>query len=270
MTSSFSSNAKCVLVIGATSGIGRDLALAIHGLPSKPTVIVAGRRQERLNEILTKGSKAGKENLHAVTLDVMSSADKLEQFVKDTVNNFPELDAVVFSSGIQHVFDFKNPETVSLDLLKDEFTTNYIAVVTMIKQFLPHFLKLSSEGRPSYLIPVTSGLASQPAASLPGYCATKAAVHSFCISLRSQLRSTKVQVVEVSPPLVESELHDHQGRTPALTKVWMTLAEFTPQVMQGLERGDDTIAIGSAAEWYAKHEKGKQEGADAMYSQRGV
>ena len=50
----------------------------------------------------------------------------------------------------------------------------------------------------------------------------------------------------------------------------MPLVEFTPQVMQGLECGDETIAIGSAAEWYAKHENGKQENTDAMYSQRGV
>jgi len=113
----FSSSAKCVLVIGATSGIGKDLALAVHELPTKPTVIVAGRRQQRLDEILAQGSKSGKDKLHAITLDVMSGVETLGQFVKDIVAKFPELDAVVFSSGVQHVYDFKKPDSVSLDCM---------------------------------------------------------------------------------------------------------------------------------------------------------
>jgi short-subunit dehydrogenase involved in D-alanine esterification of teichoic acids len=88
---SFSSNAKCILVLGATSGIGRDLALALHELPSKPTVIVSGRRKERLDEILSKGSKAGKDNIHAIPLDVTSGVENLGQFVRDTVAKFPEV-----------------------------------------------------------------------------------------------------------------------------------------------------------------------------------
>jgi len=196
----FSSSAKCVLVIGATSGIGKDLALAVHELPTKPTVIVAGRRQQRLEEILAQGSKSGKDKLHAITLDVMSGVEVLGQFVKDIMTKFPELDAVVFSSGVQHVYDFKTPDSVSLDLLQDEITTNYTSVLTLIKLFLPHFLELSSRGCPSFLMPVTSGLAAHPAASVLNYCATKAAVHSLCIGLRTQLRETKVNVIEISPP----------------------------------------------------------------------
>jgi short-subunit dehydrogenase involved in D-alanine esterification of teichoic acids len=87
----FTTSAKCVLVIGATSGIGRYLALAIHELPSKPTVIVAGRRQARLDEIIAQGSKAGKENLHAVTVDMTSDLETQKSFVKDTLTKFPEV-----------------------------------------------------------------------------------------------------------------------------------------------------------------------------------
>jgi short-subunit dehydrogenase involved in D-alanine esterification of teichoic acids len=88
---SFASSARCVLVIGATAGIGRDLALAIHELPSKPTVIVSGRRQARLDEIVAKGSKAGKENLHGLQLDITSDVGVLERFVKDTLDSFPQV-----------------------------------------------------------------------------------------------------------------------------------------------------------------------------------
>jgi len=63
-----------------------DLALAIHDLPSKPTVIVAGRRKHRLDEILAKGSMVNEAvNLHALTVDLMSKVETLEMFVKDAL-----------------------------------------------------------------------------------------------------------------------------------------------------------------------------------------
>jgi len=263
---SFISSVKCVLVLGATSGIGRDLALAIHDLPSKPTVIVAGRREHRLNEILARGSKLnGTANLHALTVDVMSDVGILETFVNNTLTEFPNLDAIIFSSGVQHVVNFKKPESISLDVLRDEFTTNYTSVLTLIKLFLPHFFKLNDAGRPSFMVPISSGLAFQPFPSVAGYCATKAAVHSLFISLRAQLRDTKIQVIEIAPPLVESELHDHQGRDFDFSKMWMPLSEFTPKVMQGLEQGNDVIPVGACAHWHAKYEEGKQEVADEMH-----
>ena len=87
-------DSKCVLVIGSTAGIGRALALAIHNLPTKPTVIVSGRRQERLDEII----KGGKESdgsysgrLHAVRVDVSASNGELKAFVEDVVIKFPEV-----------------------------------------------------------------------------------------------------------------------------------------------------------------------------------
>lgn len=88
---SFTSTAKCVLVIGASSGIGKDLALRIHELPSKPTVIIAGRRQTKLDEILAQGSKSGKDNLHALTVDVSSGEAALKSFVDSAFQKFPEV-----------------------------------------------------------------------------------------------------------------------------------------------------------------------------------
>ncbi|KAI0931944.1 hypothetical protein AcV5_004689 [Taiwanofungus camphoratus] len=129
---------KCVLVIGATSGIGRALALAIHALPSKPTVIVAGRRQDRLDELEKKD-----ERLETAKIDVNSGRGALKSFVHDLTAKYPDLDAVMFSSGIQHMFDFTKPENIDFDLLETELNTNYTSITKMIAFFLPHFLKLS-------------------------------------------------------------------------------------------------------------------------------
>ena len=79
-------DAKCVLVIGATAGIGRALALAIHDLDSKPTVIVAGRRQERLDELAAKSDR-----IKTARVDINTSYDKLKPFVEDVVTRYPDV-----------------------------------------------------------------------------------------------------------------------------------------------------------------------------------
>ena len=79
-------DAKCVLVIGATAGIGRALALAIHDLDSKPIVIVAGRRQERLDELAAKSDR-----IKTARVDINTSYDKLKQFVEDVLTKYPDV-----------------------------------------------------------------------------------------------------------------------------------------------------------------------------------
>ncbi|KAI0721305.1 NAD(P)-binding protein [Cerioporus squamosus] len=242
-------DAKCVLVVGATAGIGRALALAIHGLDSKPTVIVAGRRQERLDELAKQGKR-----IKTARVDINTSHAELKQFVDRVLSEHPD-----------HMFDFKKPETIAMNKIDDEFNTNYVSVVKLIVLFLPHFLKLSAEGRPSFIVPITSGLAIQPKADVPNYCATKAGLHSFDLSLRAQLADTKVRIIEILPPLVESELHDHQGTTPTLSKVWMPLDEFTKHTMEGLIRGDPEVAVGFSSQVLEKYEKGKRESVEQAF-----
>lgn len=80
------SDAKCILIVGATSGIGRELAKAIHDLPSKPTVIVSGRRQERLDEL-----SSAYERMVGVRFDVTSGRKGIEVFVKDILAKYPQV-----------------------------------------------------------------------------------------------------------------------------------------------------------------------------------
>jgi len=238
--------AKCVLVIGATSGIGRALALAISELPSRPTVIAAGRRQERLKELKEK-------NLETLQIDVTADLETLMKTVESLVAKYPNLDAVILSSGIQYIHDLT--KDVDLNQVIREINVNYLAVVSLISMFIPHFLKLSAEGRPSFIIPITSALALLPSPYTPNYSASKAALRSFTTSLRKQLENTKVNVVEILPPLVESELHDEQGTTERLSKFWMPLAEYTKLTVEGLRRGDIHVVSGNAAELLEKFER---------------
>lgn len=98
--------------------------------------------------------------------------------------------------------------TAYLLVAEAELNTNFFAIITMIaKCFIPHFQTLD---RPTFIMPISSTLALKPYTVVPVYCASKAALHSFCVSLGKQLADAKSQisVVEIMPPLVESELHD--------------------------------------------------------------
>lgn len=82
-------DSKCVLVTGATSGIGRALALAITDLPTHPTVIAAGRRQERLDELAGRG-------LATINVDLDTDGESLKKFVEGVLSKYPEVRVLIF------------------------------------------------------------------------------------------------------------------------------------------------------------------------------
>lgn len=249
---------KCVLVTGATSGIGGALARAIANLPSRPQVVAAGRRNDRLQQL-------AKENFETVQVDLDADKDSLKKFVADLLQKYPDLDTVVLCAGIQHEFDLR--EGMDIDKLTREVYINYTSVVTMISFITPHFLRLAqAHSRPCFIIPVTSALSIVPGAAVPNYSATKAALHSFSLSLRVQLQGTDVHVLEVIPPLVESELHDPYGTTEKLSKFWMPLDEYTKVTMEGLRRGDPHVACGMADQLFKRFDMRKGEFAEGFHN----
>lgn len=113
-------------------------------------------------------------------------------------------------------------------------------------------------------MPLTSGLGIVPAPHLLNYSASKAALHSFSTSLQVQLRGTNANVLEIIPPLVESELHDAYRTTEKLSKFWMPLDEYTKANIEGLQTGDLYIAAGTASEAFKCFDTGKLERVEAL------
>jgi len=233
--------------------IARALALVIAGLPTKPKVIATGRRKDRLEEL----AKAGLETFE-VDLDINKAGWK--KFTDDIVTKYPDLDTVILCAGVQHELPLK--EGFDFDNLTNELNINYTSIVATITFLLPHFLKLSAQGRHCFVAPISSALGITPAPSYPNYSASKAALHSFSISLGVQLKDTNVHVMEILPPLVESELHDNYGTTEALSKFWMPLEQYTKETVAGLQRGDQFITCGTATDVFNKYETGKVEVAE--------
>lgn len=210
---------KKAAVFGATSGIGK--ALTERFIENGIFVIAIGRRKERLEELV---HKYGHEKVQASTCDMLK-LESIPNFVINLTSTHPDLDLIFLNSGVQYGVDFTKPEDIKLDKIQEEFTLNYLSPVAYTKQFLPFLLSRAKEGKPAGILYTTSGLALTPSPKVPNYCATKAAMHHLILTLREQLKSSNVQVLEVLPPAVQTELHGDSGKD-----FGMPLNEFTNEV----------------------------------------
>lgn len=219
-----------VLITGGATGIGYSLAEKFLDEGNK--VIICGRREARLLE-----AQKNHPELNIKVCDVANQNDRLDLFnwIKD---NFNDLNIVINNAGVQKDIDFtKGTE----ELLKgeDEIKINFEAPVFLSALFIP-FL---TGKKGAAIINVSSDLAFAPIARFPIYCATKAAMHSFSMTLRHQLRETGIRVFEVTPPLVDTELNK-EGRKKSGLKVDLKPEEFAAAVVKGLKNGQFEIGYG--------------------------
>ncbi|KAL8789117.1 MAG: hypothetical protein Q9195_006983 [Heterodermia aff. obscurata] len=243
---------KKVLVIGATSGIGE--ALAARFVEEGSSVVVVGRRKDKLVDFV---HKHGNDKSSAVPFDI-TELDKIPAFVTNITKTHEDLDCILINSGIQRGLDFSKPEKVDLDLIQTEFTTNYLSYLALTKGFLPF---LQSKKTESALMFTTSTLGLVPLVRCANYCASKAALHHFILCLREQLRHSKINIVELIPPAVQTELHDakHQPELENGPSIGMPLDEFIEQAYQGLAAGQEQVPIGMGQEYFESFELRRQE-----------
>ena len=214
-----------VLVTGGASGIG--LALAERLLRAGSKVIICGRRKEKLQEAKEKHSE-----LETRVCDVADDADRVSLF-HWAVETFPRLNVLVNNAGIQ--LRVQLTDAGQWDQIREEIAINLDAPVHLSTLFIPH---LKEQARAA-ILNVTSGLAFAPMARVPVYSATKAALHSFTVSLRHQLAGTPIQVVEIVPPAVNTDLGG-----PGLHTFGVAIAEFLDAVLPRIEAGELEVAYG--------------------------
>ncbi|OHE97550.1 hypothetical protein CORC01_07165 [Colletotrichum orchidophilum] len=226
---------KQVLLVGATSGIGA--AMADKLIKNGAKVIAVGRRQERLDAFV---KKHGPTQAASIRFDITDRAG-LDDFVNRVVNNFPDLDCVFINSGTQSQIKLSQPSSVDLDAFREEINTNFLSVVDMSIKFLP---KLQNKAVPTSLIITGTHLALIPAVTIPAYSASKAALHAFVYSLRQQLQGSSTKIIEIWPPLVQTELHDYMGEETGRS-MGMPVDEFVDKTYQQLALGTEHILVGS-------------------------
>lgn len=214
-----------ILITGGGSGIGRALAEAFHAEGNQ--VIIAGRRKEALDE--TTSANPG---MKAAVLDI-ENVDAIRSFAEQLKIDSPALNVVIHNAGIMRAEDLQDG---TLDDAEATVATNLLGPIRLNAALQPLL-----EAQPqATIMTVSSGLAFVPMAMTPTYGATKAAIHSYTQSLRYQLKDTSVQVLELIPPYVQTEL---MGERQASDPSAMPLKDFIAETMNILKTSPDATEI---------------------------
>ncbi len=230
---------NAVLITGGATGIG--FALAEKFVNAGSVVIVCGRRKSKL-----QAAKHKLPALHIKQCDVSVESDR-RSLLRFTTKNFPSLNILVNNAGIQRQMDFKSPSVTKLPSAKDdEVTINLASPIRLCALFTPKLLKR----RKAAIVNISSGLAFVPIAMMPIYCATKAAIHSFTISLRHQLRDTSVRVFEAAPPTTDTELDESFAGEQEQAYRGITPQEVAAAIIEGMKEDKEEIIVGEAQGLY--------------------
>lgn len=215
-----------IFIPGATSGIGLALARALRAKGN--TVIVGGRRAERLSEIA-----AADPGIHTVRIDT-TDADSVQAAAAEVLTAHPELNVIVTMAGVMRVEDWSQPSGF-LDAAEQTVVTNVLGPIRLIGAFIEHLRSVPD----ATVMTVSSGLAFTPLRATPSYNASKAAIHMLSESLRLQWEGSGVQMMELVPPAVRTGLlPGHEENESA-----MPLEDFIAEVIELIETQPDAAEI---------------------------
>ena len=206
-----------ILMTGGGSGIGEALAHRLHDLGN--TVLIAGRRMDALE----KAAK-GRANMVPFSLNI-DDPDEIEAFAARVVAAHPSLNILINNAGIMK----REKLDVHRDLkdAQDTITTNLLGPMRLTNALVTHLCAQKH----AVIMNVTSGLAFVPMRASATYSATKAALHSYTLSLREALKG-RVEVIEIAPPGVQTALTPGQETRPG----YMPLDAFADEVIHLLIR----------------------------------
>jgi len=222
-----------ILITGGGTGIG--LALAELFLAKDNKVIVCGRRKSKLLEAKKKFPE-----INIKTCDITKAAGR-KDFFSWISSHFSSINILVNNAGIQKMIDFKKGSK-GLASKENEITTNFDAPVKLCALFIPHLMKQKE----SAIINISSGLGFVPLAAVPVYCATKAALHSFSLSLRYQLKDTSIKVFEIIPPMVDTELDQGSREKKGQNDRGIPARDVAVATVTAIENNDYETAVGMA------------------------
>ena len=229
-----------ILITGGTSGIGQAFAAYFHEAGN--TVIICGRRQDRLNDMQAKY-----KGIITKMCDVGKAEDRRElaEWVK---KEYPATNILMNNAGIQLTADMTRE--VELSRIHEEIGINMVAPLHLSSLFV----SILNGKNNAAIINITSGLAFVPISFMPVYCGTKAALHSITLSMRHQLKDTSIKVFEIAPPSVDTELGHDRRTDKTQTHGGMPINEFLPEAIEALKNDVLEAPIAYSKKLHAERE----------------
>lgn len=214
-----------ILITGGATGIGRALAEAF--LAAGNEVIIAGRRLGLLEAV-----RAANPGMKSAALDI-TNPESIKRLAENMEREFPRLNVVIQNAGIMRTEVLPSGSVADAEAM---VATNLLGPIRLTAALLPAL----KEQPDAAIMTVSSGMAFLPWAMTPTYSATKAAIHSYTQSLRLQLRDASVQVLELIPPYVQTEL---LGQAQAQDMNAMPARRFVAEVMRILKANPEITEI---------------------------
>ena len=240
-----------VLITGGATGIG--LSLVKEFVDAGNEVIICGRRQDKLNE-----AKKLYPAIHIKQIDLSHSHEReaLHYWIN---KDFPKLNILINNAGIQRGIDFrKGIET--LKTIDNEIAINLEAPIQLCSYFIP----LLQAQKESAIINVTSGLGFIPSVAMPVYSATKAAPHSFTVSLRRQLKDSSIKVFEIIPPMVDTDLDKGERKKRGQTYFGITPEQTAKESFEAIKNDEYEFDVGDAKNFRTGAKQNFEEHFDRM------
>jgi NAD(P)-dependent dehydrogenase (short-subunit alcohol dehydrogenase family) len=205
---------QTVVITGATSGIGRETARAFARAGAR--VVVAGRREERLTELVSEIEGRGGQAL-AVRTDV-AEQEQVENLVRQTVERFGRIDVLVNNAGVGIAARF---EEQAIEDFRRVMEINFWGAVYGCKAALP---RMKAQPQGGVIINVSSILGKRGMPFETAYCASKFALAGFSEALRTEVMADGIDVSTIFPGAVESEIWDS-----AQNQTGMELPDLMPK-----------------------------------------
>ena len=219
---------KVVLITGATSGIGKALALAFG--EAGAIVVITGRNEQNLEQTARELRHKNIKHL-ALQADVSQEAD-CARMVTETIEQFEKLDIIINNAGISMRAMFEHLE---LDVIRKVMDINFYGTVYATKYALPHILKTNGS-----IIGISSIAGYRGLPGRTGYSASKFAMHGFLETLRTELLDRNVHVMIACPGFTASNIRNTalaangqaQGETPRDEAEMMSAAEVAARILK--------------------------------------
>jgi short-subunit dehydrogenase len=194
----------CVLVAGATGGLGAPLSRRLASAGARLTV--TGRDADRLAAL----------DLDALGVPAdLRRSGAAEKVVERAIARYGRLDGLVFAAGaVAFGPATETPDQVIIDL----FTLNTLAPIRLLRAAVPHLQASAAGGGSPFVVHISAVVAESPMPGMAGYSASKAGLAAFDVAAARELRRSGIRLIDARPPHTETGLADRPmfGTAPRL------------------------------------------------------